>query len=788
MKSILYINKENYKKRKKAYLMVALSLILSSMFLGLSLSLLKLVDRPFDMVFNKLNGSHIILLYDYNSVKSSELNTWFQNQNEVESITEPTPYFMFNGPFIYKNTEIDVMAHITEHNTSNLKQDKLLVVTGANKKHPEIGEVWLPNHFASNYGMLLNDTISINTAGGIFHFTISAFVTDPHYLSGVINPTRIWVSSGSLSFYAPIQEINNVMTGVRLKKPEHLEKVMKEFNDEFEFQGTKLEYTLFKAAFSSLYKILSTVLLFFSILALIISLIVIKATISSQILSDFKQIGVLKSIGFTPLNIILIYVSQFSFIAIIAIPIGLTASSLVVESLIESMISSIGLSTINYELSSSYIVTSIVVMTLVLLITLFQGNKAGKIKPMEALRNSFNAKKKHLSGKSSMFMQSANLPLSAILGISYLRERNRGKYSLALSFVFIIFIIVFSINVSHSFSRLGENKPAWGFDSSDIIVSRSNSKVLALNHKQIIETFESKGKEIKTIIPYSYSTLSILSDNNKPVQEIFGKVYSGNISDFGLMNLQGRSPKNADEIAICSGTSKKFNKHSGDSIKVFIEGQIKTFTVCGIYQDISNFGQGFRLHQEAMVKLNPLFEPNLYGLELSPEVNKEEFKNQLLKEIGASINIEMSVEESKTIIGIISNMKAGTIAISIFFILIMAIIINNHINIYINQNKLSFGKLKSIGYTTKQLKKSLIWKMGFILLIGGTVGTALSILSSPMIMGALTSGIGLDKFPFTSSFTGTAAANFGLFLVVLLSTWIASSNIRKLNPRILITD
>lgn len=349
----------------------------------------------------------------------------------------------------------------------------------------------------------------------------------------------------------------------------------------------------------------------------------------------------------------------------------------------------------------------------------------------------------------------------------------------------IVFIVIFCVNISNSFGKIHKDRTSWGFDNVDVLIHRSSSVVLPLKDDQLMKMLGSYDKEIKGITRYDHTNLFILSDENKAIKEIQGKVYSDSLEKMGLGNITGKHPYGIDEIALCIGTAKEFEKSVGDTIAVYIEGQKKDFIVTGIYQDVGSLGQGFRLQEGALLELNPLFEPTFYGLELEAHVDRGAFRSKLENQFGETIQTELGVEKRKSMIAMIMNIRVAVLTISIFFFLVLILIIYNNQNIYIQQNKISFVKLQSLGFTSKDLKMILVWKTILNLTLGVFIGIPISLWLSPKIMNMLTADIGLVRFPFISYPTGMIAAILFLFMVGGIASWFSAASLRKIDFRMI---
>ncbi len=784
IRSIVLIGKERFRSNLRQYLQIMGALVMTSFCISLALQLVVVLERPFDMTFETLKASHLLLLLEDNDELGNEISEWFGQQDEIAHVGALQPYYVQSKNILYEGRELDMDIQLTERIVGDTVYDQLKIIKGKPRGHPNIGEIWLPYHFEAMHGIQLGDTLGIPSQGGFYEVEVSGFVVDPHYLSNVFNPTRAWVAPGELSFFLPMQDLKNRSLGIRFRNPESLDTVWKRFGQEFDYSGIDLRHTVFKTAYSGFSKILSVVLLVFGMVLLIISILIIKTTISSNILSDFKQIGVLKSIGYTKNNIIGSYILQSMVWLFIAIPLGLFLSNITMGLIMNSTLQKLGISELTIGTLSPIFSTALMMIGLVLVVCYWISRKAGNAKPTQALRNLKTPNTAYHNG--FRLSLDGGFPLAPWFALRFIRNTLPNSISLILGFLGTFILILFSINLYNSFGSLEKNKTAWGFDESDLVLTRQSSIILPLNHAELMDILKlQKQGSIKRIIPFGSLTAQIIDEEGQK-QQVFGKVYSDHLSKAGLINIKGQHPTGKDEVALCIGTAKHSNKQIGDSIILQIEGFKKAFVVTSIYQDISAFGQGFRLHQSALLPLNPLYEPTSYGLVLEDQVETDSIKEHLLAHLGETVTIEGSIESRKSIVGLLQNMKLGILSISILFTLILLVIIGNDITLQIKQHDLIYAQMKNIGFYSNQLRGIILIRVMLLFAIALVMAIPLGFALGKPFAQVLASGLGIQDFPFYISPSSIALVYLLLFLFVLVLCWFTSKLIAKINPRKLV--
>lgn len=786
MKSIILVAISNIRKRKRQNLLVGLSIFLSVLMLTTAVGILGGIHKPFDVMFDRLKASHILLYYDIRQNDSEEIKNWFQKQAEFEFIGNPQNFYTVSEPLIFHNEKIDIMVRITEFNKHQSEYDQLIGLENNEELVPGWGETWIPRHMAERYNIKIGDTLKIPLSNGLYPLSVSSIIIDPHYASGLINPNRIWIASGMLPFMVKASELNKVMQGIRLKKKTDIDNIWARFNSEMSYSGSNLQYSLFKSVFTGIYKIIGLVIIVFSVLAIFISCYIISSVIASSVLADARLTGVLKALGYKPMQVAGIYITQYLLLILFFIPMGLIASYFSIHAILQSLLKSIGLLNFNFPLFYIFLVCALIFVVLILGLVFLFSRKAAKIPPAQALKMEVGDANIHrLQNRFQLSFLNFNLPFWIALKMIF--DNPRKSILSIFSIVFTVFILGFSINISNSFNKMNEHKSAWGFDNSDLQVHRSTNVILPIDHTLFVSQIQNK-EEVTGIVPFNYYEVTVPQPISKPPFILNGKVFESSPDKIGLLNIEGKHPGKESEISLCIGTARKLQKNVGDSVSVLIENEPREFLVCGIYQDISNLGEGFRMSNNAVKAVNPIFEPDRYAIKLSDKGKIESFKKALLKKYGETLKIELTIEEQLGFMGITKSINASMILISLFFLGVLIVSILNDVFLNVWENRKSIGIYKMIGFAPFQLQLFLVWKTILLTLAGTVIGIPLVIFLGSVLISSITSGFGVVQFPFVFSVAGILITTVLLFIVTAFSAYWSSGSIKQINARILVNE
>ena len=513
MNSIFLISLANLRRRKRQSFLIGICMALASLLFCTTIGLMQHMHRPFDTLFEQLRASHILLFFDPETPGAEEWEQWWSQQAEVEAVTAAHPMLAISDPVIFEENELDLMVQLMEHTEIHLHQDQVVLLQGESKSHPELGEIWIPNHVALSHGIEIGDSLGISNGDGLVFLQVSGIVVDPHYASGLFNPTRMWVAPGELSFLFPVSQLNEQVMGIRLENPEQISLLWARFHQAHRFTGNKLDYHLFKSVFLSFYQLISAVLLVFSVMAILVALFIMFSALVGAIRSDLRLIGTYQALGYTPSNIFSIYLLQSLLLALVSVPVGLVASYWATQGILGSLLASLGMVELQLSLWQPMLLTLGVFLILVGGLTWIGSRKARQLKPVEAIRNEGESKMYFGLIASPWFVQ-GRMPGTWFMGLRMMLAHPMRMMFTGLSLLFVIFVLVFSINVAHSFSQLKENKAAWGLEDSDVQVRLNQRIALPMRHETFLKQMQQHAS-VKAVVPFSYTSAMVPVQRSK---------------------------------------------------------------------------------------------------------------------------------------------------------------------------------------------------------------------------------------------------------------------------------
>lgn len=786
MKSILLITWANIKRRKIQTLLVvvciALAALMFSTLIGIGLGM----SQPFENLYARLKASHILMNFDINEHDPKQIKAWFEKQPEVIGVTAPRIVRSHGKKPIFRGKEIINNAQFWEHPGNAEGQDQLHILEGGDSAYPAPGEIWIPNSWKNKSKINLGDTLQIPTDNGLFPLKVSGIVVNAQHSNGLMNPVPVWVGPGTLPLLFPVNDLSRVIMGIRVNDEEVTEKVWARFHQEYEYRGFGTLYDFYKKIFQIIHQITGGLLLVLAIFGIIITLTITSSVVNSAIKTDYKMIGMLKAQGFTNRNVITVYVIQFLAITCVAVPIGLFAGYFMTQMVFKDLIAAIGAINFNISWFLPAIFTFIFFLIGILFITYRTAAQAGEIQPVTAIRFGGPPQRSFAGSKFSLFTLGPRSQLPVFLGLRMLMSNKKRAFLLFIGLLFVVFVQILYTNVDNSILNLDDNRPSWGYTNSDMFIDATTP--LEENEEDIFKEFLEDDERVKAVVKMGVYGANLPAAENKAPQTFIGFIYDDELEKLDLVNLEGRHPVFETEISIGINSSKELNKGLGDTLDIFMEGQLVPFTITGIYQHLSNLSEGFKMRIEGVRELNPLYQLRRYNVILYEEEDKEAFREEILETYGSTYKVRTDSESQSQLKNIIAGIKNVFVLVSMLFLGVLFVTVFNDTVLSIRENQKNLGILKAIGLTPWQLQLALVLKAIFIAILALAIGIPLSLQIIPHAMDILTSNVGLAQFPYVFDLNKTLL-NIPIILGLTIgSVWIASQRLLKIRPRILVRE
>ncbi|MED3478003.1 FtsX-like permease family protein [Bacillus thuringiensis] len=298
--------------------------------------------------------------------------------------------------------------------------------------------------------------------------------------------------------------------------------------------------------------IMATLIITISIVV-IATIVVIYNAFQISVVERTRQFGLLRSIGATRKQIRQIVLREATFLAVIAIPIGIICSLIALVSLqftFSLLMENSKAVSIFYVDWNILLISSIITLLSVIASSLYPAYFAGKISPLLAISSRLSIKKEQIKKqKNSMVKKPLSIPLSMAMKNV---KRNKNRYTITIlsiiisSVLFITFSYLMSVAfASKSFDKLSiksditikivDNNPDHLAESEQVLHQLKSLENISKVYEKKENSFETKLKDV------TQSSATV-----KEIENTIGKSYAITI----VNNYQENKTKKEEKLTL----------------------------------------------------------------------------------------------------------------------------------------------------------------------------------------------------------------------------------------------
>ena len=777
MKKAIILAAANTHKHKGQTLSLLLLSFIAAMLLNLGLLTAIKFEKSFYEKSEELNAPHAVVAAMKNHYQNS-FKEYFEGYPGITEISEEEILFLPAAKFRYGDGIFSNIVMVL-----NADRPRSMLGLSFVGEHTDPGEdsIYVSYLLKSGGGYSLGDSFVLSYGHKDHHFKISGFIEDTFL--GSINMSGI-------GFYLPANAYSRleaelsgngagVMLSARLQNPEDSSKLISGINNMVMSSAGSFFYSTMWNADFNLAKysrtftasIIAILILAFSIIVTMISLIVTTFRIRNSIDESMTNIGVLKAMGYTSSQIISSIVLQFTLITALGSLLGIWVSFYAITPLSHMLSAQTGLIWRQcFNAGISFL--SLFALTLGIgLVSLLSAGKIHRLHPIYALRGGIST---HSFRKNYFPLQRTWLNLHLVLSLKMLIQNAKQNLLITLIIATVSFASVFSLVLYYNI--VIENQAfihmVSGEQSNAVIIKNPD------NHDdKLIENIRQIPGVRKAIY---FDTVRLLAGDEKVAAYV--------VEDFSLtendMIYKGRYPKHPNEITIGGHVSKLLNKHIGDTIQIKTGNIQQDYLVTGLHQNPNNFGMDITLTYEGMIRLQPDYLWSTIYMYANKDVDTNAVIRSINERYGNMIAETIDIQElMNSSLGVFMSIATMvTLAINVITALVMSLMLYLVIRTLLLKNRKYLGIQKAIGYTTIELVQQVSMAYLPIMILGTAIGGITGYLGVNPLFALLLRKLGVMKANFY------IMPGYVILLCVLiigfaygLSMWI-SSHIRKISP------
>ena len=773
--------KSNINSHRGSILGVFILILLVSLSLGTVLTVWNNSSRYVDSEMNRL-GYGDITAWVSGLSQTAPLAEEISTLDEVQSVGVQSLIF---SEYEIGDQESDSEGQLITYDPAHYPY-KFFVddLSGYREAPAEIvsGEVYASASAASMFGVQVGDSITfpIARSGGDMSFTVAGFYEDPFMGSSMIGMKGFLINGQDHEKIIGMIEESGADSLAREGFMLHISQVYgsaltaAQFNallNENTSLTSYVEFTHSRESISgfmlTLQNVFTSLLLAFVAILLLASMAVLSHSIGSTIEQDYKNMGILKTMGFTSGKLRKIQLLQYFITTLYGMGVGLLLSIPAAGLICTMTVTATGL-LIPSALPASICLTALAAILLLLMgFVWFRTGTIRRISPVNAIRGTW--KKSQESKRAAFPIQKKGLPFW--LALRQLLSGRRRYMGACLAAVLLVF---FASLIGRVNAWLGPNGEGLmdAFNPSDLHIAAQPMRETAT--RQVEQTIE------------SYTSIIDSYDLAMPSVSVNGVDMTANVISeperFHL--LSGQTCREADEVVLTEFVAADLGVSVGDSIIVAGALGSGEYVVSGIYQCANDMGMNIGMNREGYDRIGEespsIWCTHYFGADLS-------LKPEIMQALQDTYGGDVYLHENSWpgLAGILSAMQALMIflyAMVIFFVLLVTLLTAGKL-LRAEQKDLSI--YRTLGFSAGQLRRSFALRFGVIALLGSILGPVFSAFLTDPLVAVLMRMEGISNFSSQPGIFTVALPGIIVIVLFFLFAYLAAGRIGKASPALL---
>lgn len=729
--------KADLRSRRAVSVLITLTIAAASMLLTLALATLVNMNAPYERTFETLNGAHLWLYFDRQRVRRRDIE-------RIEALPEVVQstgiQYSVNSRVRIGDTRVWVSLRVIPESLAELPVNRLWIEQGRELQRGQL-EVLASKDLNDLYRLKVGDRVGITRADGKqVELPVIGLAYNPMWDTyRNTQPPFIYLSEATLRALYPERELWDWSLGLRLADPEQtgavLAKIEALLRPDTLVTHTDWHNVRRAAVFGA--RVNFIFLGAFSLFAIVAAVLVITNNIGSTVLAQFRQIGVLKAVGFAPGQIVLVYVGEYIVLAAIGAPVGLVAGVLLSPLPLKNVAASLSATfrpPWNVALIALVLTSVALVVVLATLNSAYRGARANTIKAIAVGAESPRQRPSPLMRLATVL----GLPMTLLLGLNDVVSRPWRSFLTTLNLALGVIGVVFGLTLSETLDAYRRDPSLLGI-VYDAVVTRGQTGDAQTRH------LLSRSPDVEAF--YGQIMVDVETADGRAFQV---RAVEGDLTAFPFRITQGRFfAPGTDEAIAGQGLLDWLGLSVGDTISARIKGQgdlFLTWRIVGQYPEPVNTGQMLMVNLSSLARRLDDPSPRTYYLKLSANADTARLKKYLEPRPDADLNLALV---GQAIPSVVIYLQMAIFALAAVVIGIALVNVFNTSLLTVQEKMRTVGMLKTVGMTPGQVVMMIGAAAGFLGLLATLIGVPTGFVLTRALLAVFSKAYGFGEVQVT---------------------------------------
>jgi putative ABC transport system permease protein len=477
----------------------------------------------------------------------------------------------------------------------------------------------------------------------------------------------------------------------------------------------------------------------FGVLGLVMSALIVANVVSGAVVAGTRRIGVLKSIGFSPGQVVASYVIQVAVPAFVGCVIGVVAGNLLAVPLLGQTAQVYGVGTLAVPVWVD-VAVPLGMLGLAGVAAVLLALRAGRMSAVQAIATGRAPRPKHGYAAHRVLGRGpwARLPRSVTIGLAGPFARPTRTAITLVAILFGGLAVTFGAGLGASLNLVYNDLSHSASEPVQVNIPGAPGQnghggggavQVGPGPGQAVPSLAAQEQAVTAALRAQPGTLHYVaeSDDTIPVLGLSDRVsligFSGDASWTGYALITGHWYAGGDQADVNTAFLTDTGTKVGDSYTLTSGSRSRTIQIAGEVFDPSDGQAEIIAGQSTLAALDPGLSPDQYDVALTPGTNAQAYADAVGAKLGPNYSVNANGNSSSqffAIIGLVATLTLLLVAVAGLGVL-------NTVVLQTRERVHDLGVFKAIGMTPRQTIAMVVCSVAGIGLVAGLIAIPLGI-------------------------------------------------------------
>ena len=441
----------------------------------------------------------------------------------------------------------------------------------------------------------------------------------------------------------------------------------------------------------------------FGLIGLVMSVLIVINVVSGAVVAGTRRIGVLKSIGFSPAQVVAAYVLQVAVPAVIGCAVGVAAGNLLAVPMLGKTAQVYGVGSLTVPVWVSLAVP-LAMLGLVVVTAVAIALRAGRMSAVQAIATGRAPRPARGYGAHRLLGRARWLPRPVTIGLAGPFARPARTMVTLAAIVFGVTAVIFAAGLRTSLNRVQADLSHAASEQVQVLLGGRQGLVLINGHSSAHLSLAAQEHAVQAALRAQRGTLHYVAEANSQISVLglAGQLsvagFDGDASWTGYAMIAGHWYSGPGQVDVNTAFLHDTGTAVGDKYTLTSGGKHTTVQIAGEVFDTADSKPEMIGALSTLSAVDPGLAPNEYQVGLAPGTNTGSYVNALSHVLGKGYLVEVNNSGGAVLPAILGLVGALTLLIAV----VAGLGVLNTVVLQTRERVHDLGVFKAVGMTPRQ--------------------------------------------------------------------------------------